>query len=82
VSVQSALKFIQHIRGDQELRDALAALGPEPAMALLLTAGPAAGFGFTEAELRQAFKHDWAMRRLHQSAASEPHGQGTEPPKL
>jgi hypothetical protein len=82
VSVQAALKFIQHIRGDQELRDALGALGPEPGLALLLTAGRAAGFGFTEAELRQAFKHDWAMRRLRQSAASEPHGQGAEPPKL
>ena len=82
MSVQSALKFIQHIRDDQELKEALAALGPEPGLALLLTAGRAAGFGFTEAELRQAFKHDWAMRRLRQSAALEPHGQGTEPPKL
>ena len=82
MSVQSALKFIQRLRGDQVLRDGLAALGPEPGMELLLTAGRAAGFMFTEVELRQAFKHDWAMRRLRQSAASEPHGQGVEPPKL
>jgi hypothetical protein len=82
VSIQSALKFIQHLRGDQGLKDALAPLGSEPGLELLLTAGRAAGFMFTEAELRQAFKHDWAMRRLRQSAASEPHGQGAEPPKL
>jgi hypothetical protein len=49
---------------------------------LLLTAGRAAGFAFTEADLREAFKHDWAMRRLRRSAASEAHKQGTEPPKL
>ncbi len=71
MSVQTALKFIQHIRLDQDLRDRLAALGPEAGVNLLLTMGREAGFEFTEADLRQAFKHDWAMRRLRRSAASE-----------
>jgi predicted ribosomally synthesized peptide with nif11-like leader len=82
VSVQTALKFIQHIRLDQELRDGLAALRPEAGVELVLTLGREAGFEFTEADLRQAFKHDWAMRRLRRSAPSEPHGQGPEPPKF
>jgi predicted ribosomally synthesized peptide with nif11-like leader len=82
VSVQSALKFIQHLRGDQALRDRLAALGPVAGLEPLTQLAREAGFEFTEADLRQAFKHDWAMRRLRRSAASEPYGQGPEPPKL
>jgi predicted ribosomally synthesized peptide with nif11-like leader len=82
VSIQSALKFIQHIRGDQALRDSLAALGPDAGLEPLTQLAREAGFELTEADLRQAFKHDWAMRRLRRSAASETHGQGLEPPKL
>jgi predicted ribosomally synthesized peptide with nif11-like leader len=82
VSVQSALKFIHHIRADQELRDRLAGLGLDAGLEPLTQLARETGFEFTEADLRQAFKHDWAMRRLRRSAASEPHGQGLKPPKL
>jgi predicted ribosomally synthesized peptide with nif11-like leader len=82
VSVQSAFKFIQRLRGDQDLRDKFTALGPDGGLEPLLQLAREAGFEFSEDELRQAFKHDWAMRRLRRSAASEAHGQAAEPPQL
>ncbi|MEP7355959.1 MAG: Nif11-like leader peptide family natural product precursor [Anaerolineales bacterium] len=72
MSVQSALKFIQSIRSDPGLKDRLAVLAPVAGLESLVQLARDAGFSFTEADLRQAFQHDWAMRRLRRARPGPP----------
>jgi predicted ribosomally synthesized peptide with nif11-like leader len=85
MSIAVALKFIQQIRGDPALNSRVEALGPASELEPLLQLARQAGFAFSEADLRQAFKHDWAMRWLRrggiaQPARSEPDPEALNPP--
>jgi predicted ribosomally synthesized peptide with nif11-like leader len=76
VSVQSALRFIQQVRRDAALKSQVESLGPASELEPLLQIGRQAGFAFTDAELRQAFKHDWSMRWLHYGGPARPGAPG------
>ena len=74
MSVAAALKFIQQVRADSGLKAQIEALGRAAELAPVIEIGQAAGFTFTDADLRQAFKHDWAMRWLRYGGTAQPPG--------
>lgn len=68
MSLQEALSFIEAVGKSDDLRVRLRSLGPDPAPRRVVALGREAGFEFNEAELRDAFARDWAMRRAFYSA--------------
>jgi hypothetical protein len=62
LSVQSALDFLRTARDRPDLQEKIAAWGPAPTAAQLVGLASQAGFACSEAELHEAFRHDWAMR--------------------
>ena len=73
MSLQAALQWMQHVRGDEAQRQALRDLGDDVTSERLVALGAAAGFSFTAEELQQAHRHDWAMRwaRYNKPRAAE-----------
>jgi len=45
------------------LAERIRALGPDADLAALVALGAAHGLRFSAPDLREAFRHDWAMRR-------------------
>lgn len=60
MSVQDALKFIKAVRRNEKLKTFL--LSDTSDLKAVTELGANEGYHFSEAELREAFKHDWAMR--------------------
>jgi predicted ribosomally synthesized peptide with nif11-like leader len=65
MSLQNALQFIKRVREDETLKRRIEALGRAAGLEELAQIGAEAGMTFTAEELQQAFKNDWAMRRLY-----------------
>lgn len=65
MSLQNALQFIKRVREDETLKRRIEALGRAADLEELAKLGAETGLTFTAEELQQAFKSDWAMRRLH-----------------
>jgi len=65
MSIQRALHFIHAVRNDATLRSKVEALDPDARPEHLVAIGRDAGFDFAPEDLQAAFKHDWAMRRVH-----------------
>ena len=73
MSVQKALRFIAEVRNDPDLVRKVQDLGPDGAtVARLVVMGKAKGFDFTIEELREAYKHDWTLRRARYSPGKTP----------
>jgi len=72
MSVQNALRFIADVRNDPHLAGELEALGQDATVARLVVMGKAKGLDFTAEEFREAFKHDWTLRRARYSPAKTP----------
>ena len=68
MSTKAAFQFIQSIRSqDTALKERV---GQDADLDHLVQIGAEAGFEFTAEELREAYKHHWAMRwHLYQSRA-------------
>ncbi len=64
MSVQTALQFIQQLRGDEELKKRLLALNDYANLESFVKLGTEVGLTFTLEELKTAHKHDWTMRWL------------------
>lgn len=64
MSVQQALLFLNALRRDETLRSALMARQDEIGLDDLLAMGTARGLVFDIPNLREAFRHDWALRAL------------------
>lgn len=62
--------FIDAVRRDEELARRVAALGPDATLAQLSRIGAAAGFAFSEDQLRTAYARDWSMRAIRFSSKS------------
>lgn len=65
MSLQDALRFIQKVEAEADLRDAMRALGDDLDVRKLVAMGSRSGLDFTVDELNSAFALDWAMRRAH-----------------
>jgi predicted ribosomally synthesized peptide with nif11-like leader len=65
MSIQAALDFMRRVRDDEALRREVEALGPEAGLAAVVALAIAAGYAFTEAELRAAHRADWGLRLIH-----------------
>lgn len=72
MSVQEALHFIQKVRADESLREEIQRLQQEAGLKELVEIGKGAGLQFTEAHLRTAFGHDWAMRWFRAMERQDP----------
>lgn len=59
---KAALNFIAAVRSSAELCSALQSMACERPLRDVCHLAQEHHFSFTEAELRAAFKHDWAMR--------------------
>jgi hypothetical protein len=69
VSVQSALAFLQTVRGRPDVQAQVAAWGAAATAADLAELAERLGHPCTAAELEQAFRHDWTMRWLRHADA-------------
>lgn len=72
MSVQNALRFIAEVRKDPDLVRKVQDLGPGATIDRLVVMGKGKGFDFTAEELREAYKHDWTLRRARYSEAKTP----------
>lgn len=72
MSVQNALRFIAEVRNDPDLVGKVQELGPGATVLRLVAMGRAKGLDFTVEELRDAYKHDWTLRRACSSKAKSP----------
>lgn len=64
MSAQQALMFINLVRHDEPLRSAMIARQDEIGLDDVVAMGSARGLSFDISELREAFRHDWALRAL------------------
>ncbi len=64
MSVQTALQFIQQLRGDEVLKDKLLALNNNIDLESFVKLGAEVSLTFSVAELEAAHKQDWGMRWL------------------
>ena len=64
MSYQTALQFIQQLRGDEELKNRLLTLNNNPDLESFVKIGAEVDLFFTVEELATAHNHDWAMRWL------------------
>ena len=71
MSVQAALDFMGQIRKDESLSESVKNLNAEPGLRSIIDLAQTQGYMFSEEDLRQAFKHDWAMRWFSQTNSSE-----------
>lgn len=69
MSVQNALRFIAEVRNDPDLVRKVQELGPGATIVRLVAMGKAKDLDFTVEELRDAYKHDWTLRRARYSPA-------------
>ena len=58
MSCQTALQFIQQLRGDRHLKERLFAIDRSPQLEHFVRLGAAVGFHFTVADPEAAHKHD------------------------
>lgn len=70
MSAQAALDFIAAARERADLREAIRTRAPDRSLDELVRIGRGAGFSFSAAELRVAFRHDWVMRYLRDGSDS------------
>jgi predicted ribosomally synthesized peptide with nif11-like leader len=68
MSVQDAMRFIERVDQDTELRDKIRSGLPDMELEDLVKMGAEAGMVFSVAELRTAFAKDWAARFAYYSA--------------
>lgn len=64
MSVQQALLFLCAIRQDEALRSALTVRQDQLGLDDLVAIGRVRGLVFDAPGLREAFRHDWALRAL------------------
>lgn len=64
MSTQQALMFINLVRRDEALRSAMIARQDELGLDEVVAMGGAQGLSFDASNLREAFRHDWALRAL------------------
>ena len=64
MSLQSALAFLQTVRGRPDLQEKVAAWGPAATATDLAELAEQLGHPCTAAEVEEAFRHDWTMRWL------------------
>ncbi len=58
------MRFLRAVREDAALRDQLAEVASAGSLAAVAELARSHGFSCTAAELREAYAHDWAMRRV------------------
>lgn len=71
MSVQTALDFISMIRAENTFRLRMEELDSEDGLQSIIDLAESEGFSISERDLREAFKHDWAMRWFSQTDSSE-----------
>ena len=69
--VQTALDFIGMTRTDESLNVQIGELTADADLQALIDLARSEGFSSSERDLRDAFKHDWAMRWFTQTGSSE-----------
>jgi hypothetical protein len=62
MSIQAAFEFIQQVRRDPTLADAVRNSNQDGTLEPLVELGAERNLEFTVEELQQAFKRDWGMR--------------------
>jgi hypothetical protein len=72
MSKQAALDFIAASRTRPALRDAIRSRHAERGLDALVEIGREAGFAFSAADLRAAFRHDWVMRYVRGGSGERP----------
>ncbi len=70
--VQGAMQFAGIARSDPALRARLERLEPGTGLRPVLRIASELGYRFTEDDLRQAHRHDWALRRVHYVGVDRP----------
>ena len=70
MSVQSALEFIGKVREDKSLRQKICELATDAELQAVVDLARGEGFSISEGDLREAFKHDWAMRWFRRTGSS------------
>lgn len=79
MSVQQALLFLNAVRKDEALRSGLSARQDDIGLDDLLVIARDRGFSFDTPDLREAFRHDWALRALRrQNGDVAPTGRSRE----
>lgn len=71
MSVQAALDFFRTVRRRPDLQEQIAGWGPAPSVTQFVELARHLGFACSAPELQEAFRHDWAMRWLHQGGPAE-----------
>ena len=71
MSVQTALDFISMIRAENKLRLRMEEFDSKDGLQSIIDLAEKEGFSISERDLREAFKHDWAMRWFSQTDSSE-----------
>jgi hypothetical protein len=69
MSAQATYRFIAQCRRGGRLAARIAALGADADLEELLRLATQEGFDLTAAELREAYRQDWALRRIATPAA-------------
>ncbi len=64
MSTQQALMFINLVRRDETVRLAMISRQDEFGLDDVIALGSAQGLSFDISHLREAFRHDWALRAL------------------
>ena len=62
MSVQAALDFMGKVREDESLREKISDLATDADLQTVVDLARGEGYSISEGDLREAFKHDWAMR--------------------
>ncbi len=74
MSAQQALMFINLVRRDETLRLAMIARQDQLGLDDVVAMGSAQGLSFDASSLREAFRHDWALRALRNKRGKAPAG--------
>ena len=71
MSLAAAIAFVRAVRADSALAERVRALGADASLDEVAAIAAAAGHGCSADELRQAHRHDWALRWLPHAAAAD-----------
>ncbi len=74
MSAQQALMFINLVRRDETLRLAMIARQDDLGLDDVVAMGGEQGLSFDASNLRDAFRHDWALRALRSKRGKAPAG--------
>ncbi|GMQ80806.1 MAG: hypothetical protein BMS9Abin05_0235 [Rhodothermia bacterium] len=70
MSVQSALDFVGKVREDKSLSEKVRELATDTELQAVVDLARREGYSISEGDLREAFKHDWAMRWFRHTGSS------------